>query len=151
MLSLFTKAKQHSKHNKQSIGLHLAGLAKSGSLSDAESKKLKAESKKYLGESDYLKEFPIVWKQVGETKTFVGKGMGKNNKIRTLESMKDVLKGDKVIIKGSHFAISDNGWKIITNGEYIFWVNQNAKGKKITVKAPLGSELAMTVFRKVVD
>ncbi len=147
MLALFAMAIKYDPAMKGQVADQLTTLTKSDSLSTSDQALIKKESKQYLTKAQYDKVFPVVWVQVGPTHTFVGKGMGKH--IKTLKSMVDFQKGDKIIISGKEFRVMDRGWKYSKNGNYTYISLKNSRNTPITVDEQEGESFSMSVYRKM--
>ena len=148
MLNFFAATQKYSSHNNWNIGHYLAGLVKSGNLGATESKKLKKEAKNYLGKDAYSKEFPVVWEQVGETKTFVGKGMKHEDYILTIKCGSDFEIGDKIIVTGKNAkVIMFSRQNKLINGSFSAIIKFSSPGDAIGVRAPKGEKFYLTVKR----
>jgi tetratricopeptide (TPR) repeat protein len=112
-----------------------------------ERKKYINEARKYLDQKTIDEVFPPpTWKTVFK-KTYIGKGMGKNEHLLTAENGKDYVYGDKIIVEGNYFKVWDNGrWREF-KGKFININKSSNTGNSIGVKTPKGKSFTVIVQR----
>jgi tetratricopeptide (TPR) repeat protein len=154
MNTFFDSSRKLSLHNDEKIVKHYLKLIDSKRLGKNRDKTLKNRIREIVGNAKYLNYFPVVWQQVGKTRTFEGKGVGGDNDekydVKTLSYGTDYNTGYLITLEGENAEAWYNGrWNKTEKGKFSFISKNSKNGQFIVVRAPKEEKFSIGAKKKM--
>ena len=164
----FAEKKNAETDNANALEIILQKVKNGDKLTSTEKNKLKSikerqgkglvpmviEKASFFGKNLFKEDLqppPKTWQQVGKTKTFIGRGMGKKDYVKTVICGVDFKIGDKIIViptEKNTIVYKYGKWTSISEPSSEI-IKYSDKGDAIGVKTPIGVKFYVKVERQI--